>query len=400
MESINVIIGNPPYSAGQKTANEDNANVKHPELENRVKQTYIKNAPEGNTNGLYNSYSKALRWASDRIGESGIIGFIIPSAWLAGSAEAGIRACIYEEFTEIYCLDLLGQKGVKGHGRNIFEYRGSSEGGTTVSTAIIILVKNPDNKKCTIRYASLSATEYEGEQKRNRVKDLKDISNVQWKIIHPDKHHDWLNQRGKITKEWEKLIPIGSKAAKKEKTEKILFKTYSNGLKTRRDSWVYNSNLNKLEQNIKRTIDYCNTQDPDNFKLNPKLAQWSPHISKAMKKLERLEFNKNVIRKALFRPFFKQYLYFDKTFANDTAQIPTLYPNADTVNPTIIVPDKTKGEFSTIVSDVIPDLQNIMNSQTFPLKVKKQITENVRQVAPPASSLQPPASSLQNRIWR
>ena len=142
MESINVIAGNPPYSGGQKSANEDNPNTSHPRLESRIKTTYGKRIPPDihQKRGIKNDYVKALRWASDRIGKSGVIGFITPSAWITGNVEAGIRACLYEEFTNVYCLDLRGdvkKANWRKEGDKIFG------GGSTVGVAITILVINP-----------------------------------------------------------------------------------------------------------------------------------------------------------------------------------------------------------------------------------------------------------------
>ena len=152
MDLIDVIIGNPPYSAGQKSANEANPNASHPELERRVADTYVRRAPKGNKVSLYNSYIKALRWASDRIGESGIIGFIMPSSWITGNAEAGVRACLEEEFTDVYCLDLRGNAKLQGEQRkreagNVFG------GGSREPTTIVMLVKNPNGGGVTVPYA-------------------------------------------------------------------------------------------------------------------------------------------------------------------------------------------------------------------------------------------------------
>ncbi len=147
---INVVICNPPYSGGQSTANEDNKNVSHPILERHIKNTYIRMAPKGNKRGLYNSYVKALRWASDRIGDSGVIGFITPSGFITGNSEAGIRACLEMEFTDIYCFDLRGDvKGKQDWRREGGKIFGS---GSTVGTAITILVKNPAKHHSTIHY--------------------------------------------------------------------------------------------------------------------------------------------------------------------------------------------------------------------------------------------------------
>ena len=227
MERVNVIIGNPPYSAGQRDANQDNKNTKHDLIEQRIKNTYIKMAPKGNKVSLYNSYIKAIRWASDRIGESGVIGFITPSSYLTGNAEAGIRACLQDDFTDIWILDLLGAKGVPGHGRNIFEYKGTSVGGTTSGVAITILVKNPDKQKCTIQYAKLHETDYSGEAKRTRVNTLGSVNGISdWQTLIPDRNHDWLNQRGDAGEQFQKYMPMGSKEGKKSNTG-VVFGTYS-----------------------------------------------------------------------------------------------------------------------------------------------------------------------------
>ena len=401
MESINVIVGNPPYSAGQKSANEDNPNVSHPEIEQRITDTYRKAIPVKMTRtaALFNSYFKAMRWASDRIGESGAIGFIMPSAWITGEVAAGVRAQLQAEFTDVYCLDLLGQKGVKGHGRNIFEYKGSNEGGTTVSTTIIILVKNPDKKECTVHYASLSATEYEGEQKRNKVRDLKDISNTPWKIIRPDKHHDWIDQRGGLSDEWDGLTPMGSKDGKAGK-KNTMFSVYSNGISTGRDVWLYNSSKSELSKNMKRHIDYCNSQDLDNPKIDPRQAKWTAELSGSLDRLStKPVLEKSLIRTALYRPFFKQFVYFEKkAFIHRPYRIPSFYPDGDTANPSIVVTDKIKGEFSAMITNNTPDLHIHEASQAFPLKAKndkrKYPSTPASRLPPPASRLPPPASRL------
>ena len=370
MDSIDVIMTNPPYSGGQKTANEDNKNISHPELERRIEETYIRNAPKGNVRGLYNSYVKAFRWASDRIGDSGVVGIITPSAYITGISEGGIRACLKEEFTDVYCFDLLSQKGMPGHGRSVFEYPGDSEGGTTVGVAITILVKNPSKQKHNIHYYKLPESEYSGEQKRQYIKKLESVKNINWKKITPDTYNDWVNQRGEKDAEWKKMMPIGSKAGKRGKNKKVLFQMYSRGLVTSRDAWVYNSSIEKLKNNINISIDYCNTQDYNSFKINLKKVVYNKELITALKKISSaIKFDKNKFRIALFRPFFKQFLYFDSIFIAAKYRIPSFFPNNDTKNPTILVPDKA-GTFSAIVTNDTPDLNNIAPSQSFPLRTK------------------------------
>ena len=380
---ITCIVGNPPYSAGQKSANEDNPNVRHEGIEGRLKETYIDRAPKGNKRQLYDSYKKALRWASDRIGESGVIGFITPSAWLNGNAEAGIRACVVDEFTDVWCFDLRGDV-LKGdwrkEGGKIFD------SGSTVGIAITILAKNPKSRECIIHYHAIGDG-MTREQKLQAVGDAKSVAGVDWgPPIIPNKYHDWLEQRGEVDEAWLKNLPIGSKEGKACKTDQVLFQQYSLGLATHRDGWVYNTSRTKLTENMKRHIDYCNTQDPDNFAIDTKRAKYNAELATELKKLHKRNvtptLSESHIRPSLFRPFFKQNLYFDPTFIAAKYKIPKFFPHGNMKNPTIIVPDKTKGEFSTIVTDSTPDLQNVMNGQTFPLKAKKQNRENVRPVEP------------------
>lgn len=366
MDSIDIIMTNPPYSGGQKTANEDNKNVSHPELEKRIEETYIRNAPKGNVRGLYNSYVKAFRWASDRIGDSGVIGIITPSAYITGISEGGIRARLKEEFTDVYCFDLLSQKGAPGHGRSVFEYPGDSEGGTTVGVAITILVKNSNKQRHSIHYYQLPESEYSGEQKRQYIKKLESIKNIDWQKIIPDAYNDWINQRGPRHKSWKNLVELGNK---NDDTTTKIFRKYYRGLASSRDAWVYNSNLNKLLENIQTHIKYSNSQNLDSFKIDPKKAKKNSSMIERMKKSGKIIFNKNQVRTALYRPFFRQFLYFDSILIHEVDQIPKFFPDQSIKNPTILVPDKA-GTFSTMVTDSTPDLNNIAPNQCFPLKTK------------------------------
>ena len=365
--NITVVIGNPPYSGGQKSANEDNKNISHPELEARVKNTYIKWAPKGNTRGLYNSYVKAIRWASDRIGDSGVIGFVSPSSWISGISEAGIRACLQEEFTDIWCFDLGGnvksvnwrEAGAKPFG-----------GGSTVGVAITILVKNPQKIEHMVQYKKIKLIQ-KTEDLHKEIKNVNSIAGIpDWEIIPDNPHHDWVNRRDEADDEFRNHMPMGSKDAKRSRTNNALFSLFSNGLKTHRDSWVYNTSTKELKYNMRTTIGYCNTQDPDNFITDPKQAAKSKELTDAIKKLrpKLLKFNKSSIRIALYRPFTKQHLYFDPTFVTAKYRISSFFPSNDSENLFIVVPDKS-GKFSTLITDVTPDLNIIAPNQCFPLYV-------------------------------
>ena len=388
---ITGVVANPPYSAGQETANEDNKNTRHILMEQRVKDTYVKRAPKGNKRQLYNSYIKALRWASDRIGESGVIGFVMPSSYLAGNAEAGVRACLYDEFTDIWVFNLRGdvknKETWKQEGGKIFG------GGSREGVAVTILVKNPAKRGCTIHYKTMP--DYLTREQKLEIVSTTSLSD-DWDVIIPDKHNDWLNQRGEAGERFERYAPMGSKDAKRGKTDGAIFQTYSLGLATHRDAWVYNSSSGKLVGNMKRHIDYCNKQDPDNFQIDTKQAAWNKELAMALKKSpEPPTFDKSKVRVALYRPFFRQYLYFDPIFVAAKYQIPRFYPEGDTKNPAILVSDKTTGGFSTIVTSNTPDLQNVTNGQCFPLRTK--YTDGKLAVARhPQSPIPNPQSPIKN----
>ncbi len=389
MDYVNVIVGNPPYSGGQKTEGDDNKNVSHTDLEDSVSKTYIKNAPKGNVNHLYNSYIKALRWTSDRIGDSGVIGLITPSAYITGNSEAGIRACLGMEFTDIYCFDLRGDvKGKQDWRREGGKIFGSD---STVGTAITILVKNPAKHHSTIHYHDIG--DYMSrEEKLEIIKEHGSIAGMEWDIIEPDKYHDWLNKR-ESSDEWDSMTGMVNSERTHDKKVGTLFHTYSGGILTARDVWVYNTSLQKLKNNMKITIEHCAKQDlKKNFDKDKKYVAWNEDLQNSIRKLdEPLMFHDTNIRMSLYRPFFKQYLYFDTTFITNTYRIPSFYPRPDSKNVAILVPDKIKGEFSTLVTDITPDLHVNETSRCLPLRTKNKNNENTHKVSPPVhQSTSPP----------
>lgn len=370
---IHVIIGNPPWSAKQEKANDENQNEIYPELDRRVKNTYVRSAKEinprlGNVTALYDSYIRSLRWASDRIGCSGIVGFVTNAGFLRSEGGSGIRACLAREFNEVWCFDLRGDQRTKGEiskreGGKIF---GS---GSRAPVAVTILIKNPAKKGCVIRYKDIG--DYlSPEKKLQQVALFKSLAGIyDWKIIKPDEHHDWLDQRGRMGKRFVLYDTMGEKQTKAGKREQAIFRLYSSGLKTHRDPWVYNSSKNKLARNMRVHIDYANLQkDPLNPKINPKKGVFTDGLKRKLCK-SKPKFNIKNIRTGLYRPFFKQHLYFDPTgmYTEAVYQTPAFFPEPDSKNLVICVPHKFKGDFSVFVVDVIPDLQIVHNSQCFPL---------------------------------
>ena len=380
---ITVVIGNPPWSGGQKSANEDNPNTSHKEIETRIKETYVAKIPHiKQKRSLYNTYIEAIRWASDRIGKTGVMGFVTPSSYVTKDTMAGVRACLVEEFTDIWCFDLGGDvKGVNWREAGPKPF-GS---GSTVGVAITILVKNPQKTKCKVRYKRIKLTR-STEELHTEVENVGSIAGMDNRyLITPDKQHKWLGQSGEAGEEFNQHLPMGSDKGKKHKddaTNEVVFGKYSPGVGTGRDDWSYNSSDKELAANMKRHIDYYNNVDLDNFPTNSTQAKKSDFSIARLKRLgKRIKFDRLDIRTSLRKPFFKQYFHYEPVFISRPQAIPLCFPSAESENLVIIVPKGTKREYSAFITNVTPDLHVIDSNLCFPLYAyenghkKQNITE-------------------------
>lgn len=232
---IRVIFGNPPYSAGQKSENDNNQNIGYPALDERIRATYAKYSTATLQKNLYDSYIRAIRWASDRIGNSGVIGFVTNASFIDGNAMDGLRKCLIDEFSSLYIFHLRGNQRTSGElsrkeGGKIFG------GGSRAPIAITLFVKNNKMTKPGRLYFYDIGDYLIREEKLNIVADFKSTANIGqknlWRKITPDKHNDWLDQRDDS---FEKYISLGNK---KNKNQDALFKNYSQGLLTSRDAWL------------------------------------------------------------------------------------------------------------------------------------------------------------------
>lgn len=384
---IQVIIGNPPYSAGQTNANDNNANLKHPYLDSRITETYVKESVATNKNSLYDSYIKAIRWASDKIKDKGVLGFITNSGFLTSNTADGMRKCLKEEFSSIYIFNLKGairgKSGdkVKREGQNIFDIM--------TGVAITIMVKNPDAKEHGKIYVYEIEDYLKRTEKLSHIINLKSINGINeidgWEEVNPDQFNDWFNQRDMSFNE---NISLG---AKKNPTDMSLFINYSRGVATSRDAWAYNSSKSKLIENILRSIEFYNSE-VGRYRLEnavPKIDDfinfdstkfsWGRGNKLDLQKKRIYDFDKNRLRLSLYRPFTKSNLYFDKSLNDMTYQIPKLFPTAEAKNLAICLTlAGTKG-FSVLISDMIPDLHLIGDSQCFPLYLYEKLEDGSEQ---------------------
>ena len=331
-QDIRVIIGNPPYSVGQDNANDDNQNDHYEELDDRIALTYAAKTDAVNKNSLYDSYIRAYRWASDRIGDKGIIGFVTNAGWIDSNSADGMRKCLAEEFSSIYVYHLKGNARTQGEQRRKEKDNVFGEG-SRAPVAIVFLVKNPASTERGKIYFHAVADYLTREEKLACL--CRDASMVytQTNVIVPDAHGDWLNQRDDS---YAKFMRVDGKKT----SESSIFRNHSRGIATGRDAWSYNTSKKVLEANIQKSIDYFNdcvnksllTEDFIPNKDDTKI-KWNEMQDGAFKKKEfAKDFDHIKVRNTLYRPFIHSFVYFDRFWILRQYQMPQIFPTRTSQN--------------------------------------------------------------------
>lgn len=366
---VRVIVGNPPYSIGQKSANDNAQNLSYPYLDNRVSETYAVKSSATLNKSLYDSYVKAFRWASDRIpqNDGGIVAFISNGAWLDGAGQDGMRRCFEEEFTSIYVLNLRGNQRTSGElsrkeGGKIF---GS---GSRTPIAITFLIKNPAKKgqKAVIHYHDIG--DYlTREQKLKMVKEFRSISSqkLDWQVITPNEKVDWINQRDGL---FDSLIPLAPEK-KFSLNAQSVFSTYAIGVATNRDAWVSGFSKEKIASNMFSMINFYNhsigieTYSEDKTKIS-----WTRGLRNDLSKGLKYDFDEAEFVTATYRPFTKQNLYYHRPFIECPGLWQRIYPATQYNNIVIAVSGVGQQKpFSPFITNNISDLQVVDKAQYFPL---------------------------------
>lgn len=370
---VRVIIGNPPYSVGQKSANDNAQNLSYPHLDSRIANTYAAKTDATNKNSLYDSYIKAFRWASDRIAQlkdGGIVAFISNGAWIDGIAQDGMRKCLQDEFTSIYVFNLRGNARTSGEQRRKEKDNVFGEGTRTTIT-ITLLVKNPAKQgNATINYYDIG--DYlTKKQKLDAIINFRSICNVPWIELRSNEKNDWINQRDGL---FDSLIQIGDK---EDKTNKKTFfvPRYSNGLKTQRDTWCYNFSTPLLKYNITTCIDFFNEQSNalvegtirEVYMDDMKFSWTAASLNDVTRGRTYSAGDCNFVT-SLYRPFCKQILCYYRPLNERMYMIPSLFPTGQEENRVICVTGNSSNRlFTTIIAATIPDVQVQFNGQCFPL---------------------------------
>lgn len=370
---LQVIIGNPPYTIGQSSANDNAQNKKYPKLDSRIAETYSEHSSAGLNKALYDAYIKAFRWATDRLDKTGgVIGFVTNGAWLDGGSTSGFRKVIEKEFTSIYVFNLRGNARTSGEERR--KERGNVFGsGSRTPIAITFLVKNPniETDKAKVYYHDIG--DYlSREEKLEIISQFKSVHNIHWKVIKPNVEGDWINQRNE---KFDEFIPL---IDKKDKTNtKTFFNISSNGVVTNRDAWVYSFSKGNLEQRMKEVIEFYNNQVKmlikqktknsdikleDILDTNPERISWSADLKKQAARGDKDIFQSDMILTSCYRPFTKQHLYYSRFWIER-------YSQQDKFKDIVIFTNgigSTK-DFSILISNNIVNLDCLEKSNCYPL---------------------------------
>ncbi len=329
-----VVIGNPPYNAGQLNENDNNRNRKYETMDKLIAETYAKDSKATLRNKLYDPYVKAIRWALDRIGDEGVVAFVTNNSFLDGVAFDGMRKHLAADCDAIYILDLGGnaRRGLKVSDANVF--------GIRVGVSINLFMKNRENPSESPRILYYRTDDlWNRKQKFDFLNEREHAGGVAWKSIEPDDRHTWLTEG--LHAEFDTFTPMGTKQAKsaKGKVEDVIFKTYSNGVKTNRDAWVYNFDQNTLTENISGMIDTYNAEVArweqqmdrkvklDDFVVSGDTKiKWSRDLKAKLKRGRTTEYTNDKVRTSFYRPFTKLNLYFDQTMNDVVAVFPSIFP--------------------------------------------------------------------------
>ncbi|NTW38521.1 MAG: DEAD/DEAH box helicase [Cellulomonadaceae bacterium] len=361
---IRVIVGNPPYSVGQASANDNNANLKYPTLDKSIEKSYAARSSAALKRNLYDSYVRAIRWASDRVKDAGIIGFVTNGGFLDATNSDGLRKALADEFTSIYVFNLRGNQRTSGEvskreGGKIFG------GGSRNTVAITILVRNPlGSSPAAIHYNDIG--DYLSRESKLEIVREARVESMKWLTVEPNAAGDWLNQRGD---RFEGFLPLAGKGA----TTPAVTATHSLGVSTARDAWLYNSAETTVLESVQRTIQTYTrelAQPEAEPQTDPTEISWSAGLLSARKHGKHIDAAAGSIRRSMYRPFCQMSMFLHPVLTERPGLQPSFYPNPDSSNMGFCaLSPGGSAPFSVLMIDTIPNL-NLLgagnSSQFFP----------------------------------
>lgn len=391
---IQVIIGNPPYSVGQGSANDNAQNLHYPNLEKQIEKKYVKKSAAALSKSVYDSYIKAFRWATDRLDKEngGVIAFITNGGWLDSNSFDRFRESLTEEFDKIYVLNLRGNGRISGEASRIAG--GLIFDGSRCAITITFLVALPSENAFTPRRGEIYyhdiGTYLTRKQKLDILRQTDRIDNFEWERITPNEKNDWINQRGGV---YDTLIPI-TPEKKFDTNAHSVFMANAIGVATNRDPWAYNFSKDALTENMSGMIDFYNRQvdvvhiarqqDPKAVVKNivsrsESHIAWTVNLFNAADKEDKFTFAPDAFVDASYRPFTCMPLYYHRPFIERPGIFDKLFPTPTSENLLICVHARSGSkDFSCLITDKIPDLHYTGDTQCYPLYWYSELSERER----------------------
>ncbi|GAA7078953.1 type ISP restriction/modification enzyme [Helicobacter pylori] len=385
-QNIRVIIGNPPYSAGAKSQNDNNQNLSHPKLEKRVSEKYGKNSTAKVGNTTRDTLIQSIYMASELLKDRGVLGFVVNGGFIDSKSADGFRKCVAKDFAHLYVLNLRGNARTSGEERKK-QGDGIFDSGSRATIAIVFFVKDESAPNHTIFYYEVE--DYlKREAKLNLLAGFENLESVPFEEITPNAKGDWINQRNDA---FEKLIPL-----KRDKKNDSIFDINSGGVASGRDPWVYNFSPKILTQSVQKCIDtynadlkrfnerfreafkqrtkgvksgelYKHLNDKEITTDKTKIA-WVQNLKNQLIKGKKLDdFSQEKISVSLYRPFNKQYFYYERELAWSFCNMKKIFPDKSAYNVVINTGVGNGKNFSALVSDCISSLDLIFHNQAYPL---------------------------------
>src|ERR1700674_71433 len=400
---IFVIIGNPPYNAGQVDENDKNKNRKYEEtdasIDNWVSDTYVKSSVATLRNSLGDPYVKAIRWASDRIGAEGIVAFVSNNSFLDNISFDGMRKHLEQDFSKILHVNFKGNARTSGErrkkeGGNIFD------DAIRVGVGITFFIRNKKARTETAQIWVHSVPDYDsGEKKKGYLDEWKVIGNAPLRHVQPDAKHTWLTAGQRP--EFVSFVPLACRAGKSSAIAEpeAIFKIFSNGVKTNNDAYVYGFARQAVADRAKAMVDEFNSEldrwrkegRPDDLdkldkflKVDEKVLKWIRNTKRTLRRDEEITFDPSKIPHSVYRPFTKLWYYFERTFSEDTYRFPLIFPTPDAeLENRVICAPGVGGSTSywTLCTNLIPSLSivSIDANQCFPFYIYDEEGSNRRE---------------------
>lgn len=369
-KKIAVILGNPPYNANQQNENDNNKNREYPEIDKRIKDTFIKQSTAQKTK-VYDMYARFYRWAFDRLEHNGVIAFITNRSFIDSRTFDGFRKTIQTEFDFCYIIDtksdVRANPKIAGTTHNVF--------GIQAGVAVMFLVKKAkrENETCKIHYCTMDDF-WRKEEKLQWFTEhpLKDIP---FENVQPDKNNNWINI---ADNDFDTLLPLADRSVKLGRSKKALFELYSLGVVTNRDEWVYDFDKENLEMKVKLFCEVYQTEMQRWKDSAVKIAvndfvdrtiKWTEELEAHLKKGNELKFDKQNLIQTLYRPYTRKHLYFGRMITHRIYQNELIFGFQNKYENKVVYlsGQSTSKPFQVLSSNQIAGLDFLEKTQCLPL---------------------------------